>query len=287
MGPKSIMRWDQTSERAYLDSLINAVKKGQRTDTGWKPEVIGNAIITFQGKGLKAFTKQQFETKRDGWKKKWKLFNTILNITGFGYNEHTGRIEAEDDCWDRVLLQYRDAKQFRWATLQYRAELDEIFGGTAADGRYAQNDDYSLIDPSLLGEPDDGLDTPGISRSVSQGVSQLEEDELDLNPIEEDDADLVEPTTQEEVSTPSIASQLDLQTDHFQSQTTMKVVPLKRAHSASFQGNKSKRTVQDTFNRIATVYKSKMTDKPVNNQSTPRVLAIRTLNAEYKQLDDT
>jgi hypothetical protein len=106
------MRWDQTSERAYLDYLIDAVKKGQRTDIGWKPEVIGNAIIMFQGKGLKAFTKQQFETKRDGWKKKWKLFNTILNITGFGYNEHTGCIEAEDDCWDRVLLQYRATKLY-------------------------------------------------------------------------------------------------------------------------------------------------------------------------------
>jgi Myb/SANT-like DNA-binding domain len=112
MGPKSTKRWDQTSERAYLDCLIDAVKKGQRTDTGWKPEVIGNAMTTFASKGLKAFTKQQFETKRDGWKKKWKLFNTILNITGFGYNEHTGCIEADEACWERVLHQYRDAKQF-------------------------------------------------------------------------------------------------------------------------------------------------------------------------------
>jgi hypothetical protein len=66
MAPKSIVRWDQTSEHAYLDCLIDAVKKGQRTDTGWKPEVISNAISTFASKGLKAFTKQQFETKRDG-----------------------------------------------------------------------------------------------------------------------------------------------------------------------------------------------------------------------------
>jgi hypothetical protein len=95
MGPKPFARWDQTCERAYLDCLIDAVKKGQRTDTGWKPEVISNAITTFRGKGLRAFTKQQFETKRDKWKKKWKLCNTILGITGFGYNEHTGCIEAD------------------------------------------------------------------------------------------------------------------------------------------------------------------------------------------------
>ena len=106
MGPKTVARWDQTCERAYLDCLIDAVTKGQRTDTRWKPEVISNAMVTFRGKGLRAFTKQQFETKRDGWKKKWKLFNTILGITGFGHNEHTGCIEADEECWVRVLHQY-------------------------------------------------------------------------------------------------------------------------------------------------------------------------------------
>jgi hypothetical protein len=103
------------------------LKKGQRTDTGWKPEVIANAQLAFAAKGLKTFTRQQFESKRDSWKKSWKLFHLILSITGFGINEVTGCIEAEDDCWDRVLLQHRDAKQFRWATLKYRAELDTGF----------------------------------------------------------------------------------------------------------------------------------------------------------------
>jgi hypothetical protein len=129
-----------------------------------------------------------------------------------------------------------------------------------------------------------GPGTPGVSQAMSQ-IEEDEEDELDLNPI--DDTDLVEPTTQREVSPRSTAARLDSQTDDFQSQTTTKVVPLKRAHSASFQSNKSKRTVQDAFNRIATVYESKMADKPANNQPTPRVLAIRTLDAEYGQLNDT
>jgi hypothetical protein len=82
--------------------------------------------------------------------------------------------------------------------LKYRAELNEIFSGTAADGWYAQNDDYLLINSSLLGEPNNGLDTPAVSRGVSQGVSQIgeDEDELDLNPIKKDDADLVKSTTQ-------------------------------------------------------------------------------------------
>jgi Myb/SANT-like DNA-binding domain len=80
------------------------VKKGQRTDTGWKPEVIATAQATFTIKGLKVLNKQQFETKRDSWKKSWKLFHLILGITGFGINEITGCIDADNECWERVLL---------------------------------------------------------------------------------------------------------------------------------------------------------------------------------------
>jgi hypothetical protein len=84
--------------------LLDAVKKGQRTDTGWKPEVIANAQVRFAAKGLKTFNKQQFETKRDSWKKSWKLFNLILGITGFGYNEITECINADNECGERVFI---------------------------------------------------------------------------------------------------------------------------------------------------------------------------------------
>jgi len=45
----------------------------------------------------------------------------------------------------------KEAKQFRGKPLQYREQLDEIFDGTAADGRFAQDSDFP-IDPEYRDE---------------------------------------------------------------------------------------------------------------------------------------
>jgi hypothetical protein len=74
--------------------------------------------------------------------------------------------------------------------------------------------------------------------------------------------------------------------DHFLSQSTTKVVPLKRAAPSSFQNSRNKRTAQDAFNRIATVFESKMEGKPADSRPTAKTLALATLQAEYKGLDD-
>jgi hypothetical protein len=47
-------------------------------------------------------------------------------------------------------------RKYRGKVLQYKEALDEIFTGTAADGRYSQGADIlSQIDPALLGVDED------------------------------------------------------------------------------------------------------------------------------------
>jgi hypothetical protein len=72
--------------------------------------------------------------------------------------------------------------------LQYRSELDEIFGGSAADGRYIQNNDESLVNPSLM-----GINNRPETSSASQILE--EEDKIDLELIKDKDINLREPTT--------------------------------------------------------------------------------------------
>jgi hypothetical protein len=45
--------------------------------------------------------------------------------------------------------------------------------------------------------------------------------------------------------------------------------------------------VQDAFNRIATVFESKIERKPAENRPSAKTLALTTLQAEYQGLDDT
>jgi hypothetical protein len=67
--------------------------------------------------------------------------------------------------------------------------------GTAADKRYAQDNDDDLVDPSLLG--DLGIESGPGSEDTSQAALQAveEDEEVDLNPIKDEDGDLGESAT--------------------------------------------------------------------------------------------
>ena len=57
--------WTEARELEYLNYLIEAVKQGQRTDTGWKPQVNADVVASFRHKGFPAVTKVQLTSKRD------------------------------------------------------------------------------------------------------------------------------------------------------------------------------------------------------------------------------
>jgi hypothetical protein len=100
--------------------------------------------------------------------------------------------------------------------LPYRSELDEIFDGSTADGRYAQDNNESLINLSLI-----GINNGPETLSVSQ-IPEKEENKIDFE---------ISTTSQ------SISNQFDLPSDRFLSQITTKTIPLKRAVLSSFRSD--------------------------------------------------
>jgi hypothetical protein len=74
--------------------------------------------------------------------------------------------------------------------LPYRSELDEIFDGSTADGRYAQDNNESLINLSLI-----GINNGPETLSVSQ-IPEKEENKIDFESIKNENIDLIsEPAT--------------------------------------------------------------------------------------------
>ena len=57
--------WTEAREQVFIDCLLDAVKQGKRTDTGWKPIVASEAVYTFRSKGFPAVTKRQLDSNRD------------------------------------------------------------------------------------------------------------------------------------------------------------------------------------------------------------------------------
>src|SRR5271155_5056052 len=42
---KSRFNWTDALEQEYLDCLVEAMKQGKRTDTGWKPQVNADVVL--------------------------------------------------------------------------------------------------------------------------------------------------------------------------------------------------------------------------------------------------
>jgi hypothetical protein len=62
---KAKFKWTEELELQYIDCLLDAVKQGKRTDTGWKPIVTSEVMAIFRSKGFPAVSKAQLDTKRD------------------------------------------------------------------------------------------------------------------------------------------------------------------------------------------------------------------------------
>lgn len=161
-------------------------------------------------------------------------------------------------------------RKYRGKALQYKEALDEIFTGTAADGRYSQSADIlSQIDPAILGVDEDGEGgTPPSTQDPTQFSTQ--------GAGEDGSADFA----QSEVSNEGTRER-----DSFASRALTSTVPQKRtATIALVGGKKAKRTVQDSISDLVNIIDRR--DSP-SKTLTPRHLAIRSLQLEYPNLNNS
>src|SRR5271156_3716627 len=91
------------------------------------------------------------------WKQKWRYFEILSNLSGWSINAEDTLL-ADDEAWARAIESYgSNARQFKGKPFEYRKQLDEIFGGTAATGEYAraggiQEDDNDTDPGGLIDE---------------------------------------------------------------------------------------------------------------------------------------
>jgi hypothetical protein len=197
-----------------------------------------------------------------------------LTITGFGYDEGTGRIIADDEAWDRIIAINPKAKPFRTQGLKFREELDQIFGGTAATSIFAQpadldpDDDPNLqpIDPALY---ESQSVTPGPSQAGDGDGSDEDLAEKDIEEDAQSDTQIISPGTR------------------FKSTTLTTTVPTKRAAAiaATPRPKKNKGTMLGVFGSIATTLE-KSARETSSTAPSAKTLALRTLQAKYPNLDD-
>jgi hypothetical protein len=213
-------------------------------------------------------------------KKKWKLFHHILSITGFGVNNDTGCIVAEPETWERLILSNKEVKQFQGKPLAHREILDDIFAGTAADGAYSQQpDDLSLVDPQILEDSAAPLTlTPGPAEEAS-GVEETAEDA----DADEDNEDGHENEQDEEDDL--IQPRDAFVSDPIANRTLKRPRAITESESVMRKNLNSKRTVPGALSEMLGFLQRKE-EKETKQTQSARERALRTLELEYKKLND-
>uniref|UniRef100_I1QHH8 Myb/SANT-like domain-containing protein n=1 Tax=Oryza glaberrima TaxID=4538 RepID=I1QHH8_ORYGL len=120
--------WDKALKKIFLDLCIaekikrNYNKKGL-TNIGWQ-----NLYRNFREQTGKNFDSKQLQNKFSTMKRQYKLWKSLKNMSGGGWDNNSGTIRCDDDWWEDRIEENRDAGQFHGKPLEHEDELTTLFG---------------------------------------------------------------------------------------------------------------------------------------------------------------
>lgn len=97
--------WTTNEEQCLIDALHNVVQKGLKCDNGFKAgylHLLEQAMVSaFPYTDLKG--DPHINSKIHVWKKQYGSLSTMLNRSGFGWNDSCNMIECSDDVWSEYV----------------------------------------------------------------------------------------------------------------------------------------------------------------------------------------
>ncbi|XXG58485.1 hypothetical protein AAC387_Pa04g0794 [Persea americana] len=94
--------------------------------------------MTEHSNGVYILTSQAVQNRYKHLKKNYAIVTKMLNASGFGYDNTTKRIIAEDDIWTTWLQGHPKALPYKSSTIDYD-KLTICFGKDVVTGQYARS----------------------------------------------------------------------------------------------------------------------------------------------------
>ena len=161
-----------TPERTSLLVTLchGEVIRGTGDGNGFKAQVWSRILIDFNREANVAYTQPQLSSKLSDLKNRYKTFTHCANNSGFGWDIVKKIPTAPEDTWVAYLLAHPKAKEYRFQTLENYDELNDIFCGKIATGKYASSSTSLLIEPTYH-TPEITLDTIAAGTNGLQRIS--------------------------------------------------------------------------------------------------------------------
>ncbi len=129
--------WNDEMRYIFIIAMLNETAKGTFTSSGFKKPGWNAVLVEFNARMNMKLTKAQLQNQYAWLKERWKIFKSIKDNSGFGWDEARSLPTAPDHVWEAYIKAHPEAARFRYETLKFYNELDQIFTGQVATGRYA------------------------------------------------------------------------------------------------------------------------------------------------------
>jgi hypothetical protein len=116
----------------YRDAL-----NGSSAENGLKKQEWSQLQSSFNSSMSCRYTKPQLQSQLQILKAKYIVFKAIIDNSGFGWDPVAKMPTAPAPVWDRYIQVHPKAREFRFNPLLFYEELDEIFSGRSASGKFA------------------------------------------------------------------------------------------------------------------------------------------------------
>ncbi|KAI9085718.1 hypothetical protein K1719_032324 [Acacia pycnantha] len=126
-------RWDRCTTKKLLEICVKEIRISGKPGVSFKARRWEVVVDEFNKRANKNYNQKQLKNRLDNLKLDWTTWKQLLGKeTGLGWNHETVTIVADDTWWEAKIKDNSKYAKFRYQGLEFREELEIIFGETVA-----------------------------------------------------------------------------------------------------------------------------------------------------------
>ncbi|KAF0740483.1 hypothetical protein Ae201684_004216 [Aphanomyces euteiches] len=136
-------KWNAEKDAYLIKFLLRQKDAGKQSDSGFKKEAWTAILAKFNKHFSVVHDKEKIKTRHNQLKADWKLFQSLKDDSGFGWDAEKQRPTASDNVWEERMASATKPVQTKLKQIQRNGmdnqdALGELFGGTMAMGTFPQ-----------------------------------------------------------------------------------------------------------------------------------------------------